>query len=109
MKALDTFRHPEYKHNCAQAVANKWKELYEDKDIVASYAPYIGGCAPGGLCGALYAAKEACKEHADEIEKHFADRCGATTCREIKTGSRTTCQTCVQTADDLVEQYTKRQ
>ncbi|MDO4462834.1 MAG: hypothetical protein Q4C30_10170 [Bacteroidia bacterium] len=105
MKAVDTFRHPEYKHNCAQAVANKWKELYADKDIVSSYAPYIGGNAPGGLCGALYAAKEASKANAEEIERLFVERCGAATCREIKMGTRTPCTVCVQTADDLVEQF----
>lgn len=107
MKAIDTFRHPAYKHNCAQAVANKWKELYADKNIVATYAPYVGGCAPGGLCGALFAAKEACPAHADEIEKLFVEKCGDTTCRGIKTLTKTPCAVCVQTADDLVEQFVK--
>lgn len=107
MKAVDTFRHPDYKHNCAQAVAYKWRELYEDRNIVANYAPYVGGCAPGGLCGALYAAKEACPASAAEIEKLFVAKCGAATCREIKTGTKTPCTVCVQVADDLLEQFSK--
>ena len=55
MKATDTFRNPQFGHNCAQAVANKYKELYSDQNIVEAYAPYVGGSAPGGLCGALFA------------------------------------------------------
>lgn len=107
MKALDTFRHPAYKHNCAQAIANKWHALYADNDIVANYAPYVGGQAPGGLCGALYAAKEACPLHAEEIERLFVEKVGDATCRAIKTNGKTPCAVCVQTADDLVEQFAK--
>ena len=105
MKATDTFRNPAFGHNCAQAVANKYKELYKSDDIVKEYAPYVGGRAPGGLCGALFAAKEACPEHAAEIEADFVAACGAATCREIKTVTGTPCPFCVDTGDKLVEKY----
>lgn len=105
MKATDTFRNPAYGHNCAQAVANKWKDLYESADIVTEYSPYIGGRAPGGLCGAVFAAMQALPEHADEIRKEFTAICGAETCRAIKMETGTPCEVCVDTADTLVEKY----
>lgn len=105
MKAIDTFRTAPWKHNCAQAVANHWHMLYGKKDIVEQYAPYVGGRAPGGYCGALYAAMQACPNHADEIERDFIDNCGAKTCREIKAMHRTACEVCVETGDSLVEKY----
>lgn len=107
MKATDTFRNPEFGHNCAQAVANKYKDLYKDSNIVESYSPYVGGRAPGGLCGALFAAKEALPQFADKIEEEFIAACGAATCRKIKTESGTPCTVCVDTADKLVEKYSK--
>lgn len=107
MKALDTFRNPQFGHNCAQAVANKYKSLYKNPDIVSEYAPYVGGRAPEGLCGALFAAKEALPQHAEEIQAEFIKICGEATCRKIKMETGTSCQTCVDTADKLVEKYTK--
>ena len=105
MKATDTFRNPAYGHNCAQAVANKWKELYASEDIVKEYSPYVGGKAPGGLCGAVFAAMQAVPDHAEEIRKEFVELCGAETCRAKKMKSGTPCAVCVDTADKLVEKY----
>ena len=108
MKATDTFRNPAYGHNCAQAVANKWKDLYRSADIVSEYAPYVGGRAPEGLCGALFAAIQAVPDHADEIKAEFAAACGAETCRAIKAENKTPCTVCVDTADSLVEKHRAR-
>lgn len=105
MNATDTFRNPNFGHNCAQAVANKYKALYKSSSIVEEYSPYVGGRAPGGLCGALFAAKEAVPEHAEEIQEEFIRLCGAATCRQIKTETGTSCQFCVETGDKLVEKY----
>ncbi len=105
MKATDTFRTAPWRHNCAQAIAFRWQHLFADKDIVANYAPYIGGKAPHGYCGALYAAMQACPEHADKIRDEFAATTGATHCCVIKLNGRTPCETCVATADRLVENY----
>lgn len=107
MEALDTFRKSPYKHNCAQAVANHWSQLYVDKDIVERYAPYVGGKAPDGYCGALYAAMQACPLHAVDIERDFVASCGASRCFDIKRLARTPCETCVETADMLVAKYKK--
>lgn len=105
MKATETFRTAPWRHNCAQAIANRWQHLYADKDIVARYAPYIGGKAPHGYCGALYAAIQACPEHADAIRNDFASATGNIHCIDIKQNGRTPCETCVATADRLVEKY----
>lgn len=105
LKATATFRTPPFKHNCAQAVAYRWRPLFADPDIVEHYAPYVGGRAPEGLCGALYAAMQACPAHADEIRRAFETRCGATYCRDIKAQHRTPCEVCVDTADKLLERY----
>ncbi len=105
MPATDTFRTPPYMHNCAQAVANQWKSLYPEADIVTSYAPYVGGHAPGGLCGALYAAMQAVPERREEIRWEFEQRAGAATCREIKGGTRFPCHSCVALGDELVRKY----
>lgn len=103
MNPLDTFRRQPHMHNCAQAVANCWRSLYQSSDIVADYAPYVGGRAPGGLCGALYAAMQARPDRAEEIEAEFRRRVGATRCHDIKTGTRTPCPVCVSTAHEILE------
>lgn len=105
MKATDTFRKPPFRHNCAQAIAHKWRRLYADKLVVESYAPYVGGRAPEGLCGALYAAMRACPAHAESIRREFEATCGGLRCSDIKRMGRTPCATCVDTADRLVEKY----
>lgn len=106
MSALDTFRTPPFLHNCAQAIAYRWHRLYNEGDaIVALYAPYKGGKAPEGLCGALYAAMQACPDHASEIRDEFKARVGATECLAIKSQAHTPCTDCVACADSLVDKY----
>lgn len=107
MKATDTFRKEPWRHNCAQAIANRWRDLYDDKEIVAKYAPYIGGRAPEGYCGALYAAMSACPADAEAIKEEFAEAAGYTHCSELKRSNHIPCEICVATADKLVEKYSK--
>ena len=107
MTAKETFHQLPWRHNCAQAVAYRWLDLYVDKDTVAKYAQCGGGRAPEGVCGALYAAVHACPAHADEIAKEFVATVGASRCRDIKGVGRTPCEVCVDTADRLVEKYAK--
>ena len=90
-------------HNCAQAVANCWRHLYASADIVTDYKPYVAGGAPGGLCGALYAAMQARPDHAAEIEERFVAEAGATRCRDIKSGPRTPCTRCVALAHEILQ------
>lgn len=103
MKALDTFRKTPYCHNCAQAIANRWQHLYGEDDIVLKFAPFLGGKAPKGYCGALYAAMEAMPEYRQQIIDRFVTVCGSPYCREIKLANHVPCEKCVQTADDILE------
>lgn len=106
MRAIETFRTLPYLHNCAQAIANRWHHLFSEGDaIVGIYAPYKGGLAPGGLCGALYAAMQARPDKKEEIISIFKEKVGATHCKEIKTLTKTSCHTCVNVADTIIESY----
>lgn len=92
---------------CAQAVAEALREpLGLDAAFVGSMAGARGGRAPGGYCGAVYAAltasamKSLNKETA--IEEHFMKEAGAVTCREIRANGKLTCADCVEHAANLV-------
>lgn len=103
MKASETFHNPQYGHNCAQAVANKWVEKYPNKaTVVSEMQANGGGRAEGGLCGALYAAMKACPEKAEEIKAAFASRVGDVTCKEIKQNMKASCPLCVDIADEIL-------
>lgn len=99
-KAVELFTAVPKLHNCAQAVAGGCGR----EDLVAELASCGGGKAPGGFCGALYAAcvisDEAEKE---EIISRFRKAAGAITCREIKTVTGYPCVECVRTAAGLLK------
>lgn len=106
MKATDTFRAQPWCHNCAQAVANKWCNLYPNpNDIVGKLALSGSGRADGGLCGALFAAQKALPQHSDAITVEFEKRVGYVLCRDIKTKAKISCPTCVDIADQLIEEF----
>lgn len=107
MKAVDTFHNPQFKHNCAQAVAYCWKDCFAEQDIVERLAIMGGGRAPEGKCGALYAAQSACPEKAEEIGERFLKEIGAITCREIKGVGKVPCTRCVDVADQILCQLLK--
>lgn len=109
MKATDTFRTPPLCHNCAQAVAYKWSQLYPSPSTIIDELAMSGsGRAEGGLCGALLAAQKAVPQHATEIAAEFEKRVGGKICREIKAIAKTPCPVCVDIADQLVEEYSKQ-
>jgi hypothetical protein len=65
-----------------------------------------GGKAPGGLCGALYAALALAPESEHEnIKASFAEKAGALTCCEIKSTTLFPCAECVRVAAELTEKY----
>ena len=105
MKASETFRHPEYRHNCAQCIVYKWNKLFANNpEFVEASKGSSAGRAPEGLCGALFAAINALPTHKDEIISEFEAKNGALTCRELKE-SGVPCPTCVDVADELIEKY----
>lgn len=108
-KATDTFRKQPWCHNCAQAVAYKWKNIYKSPDTIMDDLAFSGsGRAEGGLCGALVAAIKALPDHEEELTQEFAKRVGATKCMEIKMQAKTPCPKCVDMADDLIDEYSKK-
>ncbi len=109
MNCTDTFRTPPYRHNCAQAVAYKYAALLgiSPEEALDRFAGCAAGRAPGGLCGALFAAKTLLPDKADEIETRFkAATNGHLTCSDIKMVSGTPCPVCVDTIDKILTDLT---
>ena len=101
-KASDFFRTAE-RLNCAQSVLRYFGYPPEEIEQMRRNG---GGCAPGGLCGALYAAKVVLNDDAKfaELCREFGKSTGgALTCREIKGGSGLPCPACVDLAASLAE------
>lgn len=103
--ALSVFHKPPENWNCAQAVLDAWQGL-SGRTVapVDSFRAHGGGRAPGGECGALYAACMAVPEAAEELREAFAVRAGATTCRALKGERRLPCTECVGIAADLLSE-----
>ncbi len=92
------------KANCAQAVAETFvREFHLDGVDLSAFRRLGGGQAPGGECGALYAAKcvlekAGCADEAEKLDALFSQKGGATACRQIRAGRRLPCAGCVETA-----------
>lgn len=102
--ALEFFRGPQ-RYNCAQAVLKTYASVAGvGQACVDQFARYGGGRAPGGECGALYAAKAllADPQAKQEVEQHFLTVTGTTACRDIRQERRVSCEQCVQAAADAV-------
>ena len=104
MRASDTYRHPDFLHNCSQALAFKFASLYPDPDnVLQRFASTGAGRAPGGMCGALYAAIQAFPDAKDVIVSRFAESTsGCTTCRDIKSIAAVPCKRCIDIAEDII-------
>lgn len=110
MKATDTFHHPEYRHNCAQAVANKWHAHFEiPASIVADMKAFGGGRSPEGLCGALFAGLEVVPSEEDKqhLLAQFEATTGRTKCLDLKRDRKFSCTQCVDIVDQLIEAIEK--
>jgi hypothetical protein len=102
--ALEFFR-GEHRYNCAQAVLMAYAPaIGVGGAYVERFSQYGSGRAPGGECGALFAAKAIVEDAAarSEVEREFMEFAGTTKCREIRQDRRISCQQCVQTAADAV-------
>lgn len=96
-KALSLFRQPPRHLNCAQTIcATMGRE-----DLVEAMQNSARGKAPGGTCGALYAAMTLCPDRAQELHAAFTGELGANTCATLK-GAGTPCPRCVLTAVRLL-------
>jgi len=97
-QALSTFRQPPYMYNCAQTVC----AAFGREDLLEEMKVCGGGRAPEGTCGALYGAMQVAPDKAEEMKAAFCAATGATQCNKLKGEHRVACQTCVQTAAELL-------
>ena len=110
-KAIDSYTG---KHgirlNCAQSVARAAKSEYGVTETeIESLKAFGGGRAPGGLCGAVYAAQwligRKSPTGAEEVLKAFHKAIGETRCRDIRAAKKRSCMDCVAEAALLAEKY----
>ena len=102
--ALAVFRKSPKRCNCAQSVLHAWREVSGDESIaLAALKSFGSGRAPGGLCGALYAACLVVPVRAEVLKSVFAARLGSLYCRQLRAIGIYTCETCVSQAAELLE------
>lgn len=95
--------------NCAQSVLNGFKEEFNiSEDKIKEFQNYSGGRAPGGLCGALYAAKTILESRNnekkfEELEKEFTSCAGSTKCKEIRMNRCLSCSGCVEKVSEFLD------
>ncbi|MCK9183669.1 MAG: C-GCAxxG-C-C family protein [Fibrobacteraceae bacterium] len=101
--------HSKHLGNCAESVGAAFAEEHKNSEAsVKAFASCGGGRAPGGLCGALYAAISLNSEAKDEIIKRFAAATGGTLCREIRPKKEMTCTDRVGIAAGILDSLEKR-
>lgn len=92
---------------CTQVVYGHFKEHkgFNDDDI-KEIAKFGRGKAPGGECGALYAARTLSKpRHASKIEQEFREAAGHTQCKKIRQLGRMDCGGCKALGIELIKKY----
>ncbi len=94
--------------NCAQSVISAFKEDFDiEEDLVEAFGSYGGGRAPGGMCGAYFAAKyilgRKYPEKQEELEEYFLKQAGALDCGNIKELKKLSCVGCVEKGSEFLE------
>ncbi len=103
--ALAVFHRAPDNLNCAQAVLAAYQAVSgRQLAPIEEYKLHGGGRAPGGECGALFAACQAAPGAAEALRAGFAARAGSTLCRPLKRDLRFPCTECVGLAADLLAQ-----
>ena len=101
--------HADNRGNCAMSVAYgyaiaKGKSEAEALEIADKFKNAGRGIAPGGICGALYAAKELVPEKAAAIEEVFRRETQTfTKCAEIRPNKILPCTRCVELAGEALD------
>lgn len=99
-KALQSFRKPPLRLNCAQSIAH----AFGRDDLVEEMKANGGGNAPDGLCGALFCAMRiAGTEKERGVAEAFEKRLGRTRCRALKGEVRVPCEECVAGAAEILD------
>lgn len=102
------YHHPDYRYNCAQAIAHCWSD---DKSMIAEMRLHGSGRAANGYCGAFYAAKQVSeKMNLDRVvlESRFLERTGSLVCREIRAKRSVSCKECVDVAHDILTELSSQ-
>ena len=102
--ALEHFRRPPERLNCAQSVLFAYHRASGDTAIsLLDMKAFGGGRAPGGLCGALHAACTITPERAESLKTRFAEKTGSVVCREMRQANQHPCEVCVSEAAQLLQ------
>lgn len=109
-RAVDYFHAGPNNWNCAQSIVKSFQTEanMSDEDIELTYRSKGGGRAEGGLCGAVYSAKQVLGEDSPEaiaLEEEFRQQWDVLTCRDLKAVKRVPCTDTVSLADKLLEKY----
>ncbi|MEI8013044.1 MAG: C-GCAxxG-C-C family (seleno)protein [Candidatus Omnitrophota bacterium] len=96
------------KLNCAQTIAQAFKERFDiSDDDIDRLGGIGGGRAPEGQCGSLYAARGILeKEHArviQDCEDALLSSAGSIKCREIRASGKLSCVGCVEKVAVCIE------
>ena len=106
IKAVNVFRKPPHRLNCAQAVAHAWtSDAATAQTAIAEHASHGSGKAPTGECGALFAACQVAKRQGgdpENLRQRFVAVHGHAACSELR-ARRVACEECVRVAAELVE------
>ena len=104
MKDFAKEYHAKHLGNCAMSVAAAWLNAHGgDPAEVEKFKACGAGHAPGGLCGALYAAIQYKPEKEAEIIREFSRVTGGTLCKEIRPNPNMTCNDRVALAAEILE------
>jgi len=99
-KALQFFRKPPLRLNCAQAVAYGCGR----EDLLEELGNCGTGKAPGGLCGAIFCAmKIAGETDSKAVGEEFEKKLGACHCAKLKQDLHIPCPDCVACAVEIIE------
>lgn len=110
--ALAYFHQAPYKLNCAQSIMKAAQGVtgISDEAIALQYGDKGGGKAPGGLCGALYSAKQILGPDSPEaaaLEAEFEATLGGKCCKQLKGELKVPCERTVSLAQTLLEKHLK--
>lgn len=95
------------RYNCAQSVIKAYSDLFcLPEGAVEAHAGAGGGNAPQGYCGALFAALYILGargiDKTRECKEIFLRHSGALTCKEIRSGNKVSCLSCVEKAAEFL-------
>ncbi|MFA6358002.1 MAG: C-GCAxxG-C-C family protein [Candidatus Omnitrophota bacterium] len=96
------------KLNCAQSIIKAYHDVFGlPEQEVNAFAAFGGGRAPGGRCGAYYAACHLASKKASYnqslLEREFLSAAGSLKCKEIRSKKKLTCLGCIEKATEFLE------